>query len=220
MSIFKHSITGKIVNHSYLNTIQHKESGVLIVVLLMFLCFPAVAQYDFTASETTGYAPLKVKYTFVSTASVDSISNYYWDFGNGQTSTLESPDTVTYTSPGKYSPSLVFNNRMDLAVTKSQYIDVLQAEDVISIPNVFTPNDDGINDDFLVTSQAEVPLKMNIFTRAGILVFKTEGTSLTWNGYAASGQQLSAGIYFYTIEASGSDPDKLYNKKGFFYMYR
>jgi gliding motility-associated-like protein len=203
-----------------LNTIQHKKSGVLIVLLVLCFCVPAVAQYDFTASETTGYAPLKVKFHFVSSASVDTISSYYWDFGNGHTSTLESPDTVIYETPGTYSPSVVFNNRMDLMITKSQYITVQATEDVISIPNVFTPNDDGFNDDFLVTTQAEVPLKMNIFTRAGILVFKTEGTSLTWNGYAASGQKLSTGIYFYTIEALVADPDKQYKKAGFFYMYR
>jgi gliding motility-associated-like protein len=203
-----------------LNTIQHKKSGVLIVLLAICLCFPAVAQYDFTASETTGYAPLKVKFTFVNSASVDTISDYYWDFGNGQSSTLESPDTVIYDTYGIYSPSVVFNNRMDLVITKSQYIEVQPPEEVISVSNVFTPNDDGKNDYFLVTTQAEVPLKMNIFTRAGILVYKTEGTRLTWNGYAASGQQLSAGIYFYTIEALGADPNKLYSKSSFFYMYR
>jgi gliding motility-associated-like protein len=203
-----------------LNTIKHKKSGVLIVLLAMCLCFPAVAQYDFTASEISGYAPLKVKYHFISSASVDSIRSYYWDFGNGQTSILESPDTVIYDSPGTYTPSLVFNDRMDLIISKSQYITVLLPEDVISISNVFSPNDDGINDDFLVTTPDEVPLKMNIFTRAGILVYKTEGTSLTWNGYAASGQKLSTGIYFYTIESLVADPNKLYNKSGFFYMYR
>jgi gliding motility-associated-like protein len=203
-----------------LNTIQHKKSGVLIILLALCLCFPAVAQYDFTASETTGYAPLKVKYHFINSASVDTISKYYWDFGNGQTSTLESPDTVIYDIPGTYSPSVVFNNRMDLIITKSQYITAQATEEVISIPNVFTPNDDTYNDYFLVTTPAEVPLKMNIFTRAGILVYKTEGTKLTWNGYAASGQQLSAGIYFYTIEALVADPNKLYKKSGFFYMYR
>jgi gliding motility-associated-like protein len=203
-----------------LNTIQNKKSGVLFVLLILGLCFPAVAQYDFTASETTGYAPLKVKYHFISTASLDTINSYYWDFGNGQTSILESPDTVIYDTPGTYSPSLVFNDRMDLIITKSQYITVQMSEEAISLSNVFSPNDDGINDEFLVTTLVEVPLKMNIFTRAGILVFKTEGTSLIWNGYAASGQRLSTGIYFYTIEALGADPNNLYNKSGFFYMYR
>jgi gliding motility-associated-like protein len=203
-----------------LNTIQHRKSGVLIVLLAVCLCLPAVAQYDFTASETSGYAPLKVKYHFINSASVDTITDFYWDFGNGQSSILENPDTVIYDTPGNYSPSLVINNRMDLVITKSQYIAVQKTDEVISIPNVFSPNDDGANDNFLVTTLAEVPLKMNIFTRAGILVYKTEGTSLTWNGYAASGQKLSTGIYYYTIEAMVADPNNLYSKTGFFYLYR
>jgi len=61
---------------------------------------------------------------------------------------------------------------------------------------------------------------MNIFTRAGILVYKSEGTRPTWDGKAASGQELSEGIYFYTIEALIEDPNKLYKKSGFFYLYR
>jgi gliding motility-associated-like protein len=132
---------------------------------------------------------------------------------------LESPDTVIYDTPGTYSPSLVFNNRMDLMIVKSQYITVQAIDDVINISNVFTPNGDNINDDFLVTTGDEVPLKMNIFTRAGIMVYKTEGTVLSWNGYAASGQRRTPGIYFYTVEAQGADPNKLYSKSGFFYMY-
>ena len=50
---------------------------------------------------------MKVKYTFVSSATVDSITSYYWDFDNGQTSTLMVPDTVVYENEGIYSPTLV-----------------------------------------------------------------------------------------------------------------
>jgi gliding motility-associated-like protein len=145
-----------------LNTIQHKKSGIFLVLLTVCLSFPVIAQND----------------------------------------------------------SIVINNPTDLPLAKSQNIAIQAAGEAISIPNVFTPNDNGVNDYFLVTTVDEVPLKMNIFTRAGILVFKTEGTKLTWDGKAASGQELSTGIYFYTIEPLGADPDNLYKKAGFFYLYR
>jgi gliding motility-associated-like protein len=114
--------------------------------------------------------------------------------------------------------SLVVNNP-EVGMIKPQKNDLAEGE-AISIANVFTPNGDGINDDFLVTTIDEVPLKMNIFTRAGILVFRTEGTKLTWDGYAASGQKLSQGIYYYTIESLVADPTKIYKKSGFVYLYR
>jgi len=60
----------------------------------------------FYASPTSGYAPLKVKFTDKSTGSPTS---WKWNFGDGKTSTSKSP-TYTYSKAGKYTVSLTVKN--------------------------------------------------------------------------------------------------------------
>jgi PKD repeat protein len=48
----------------------------------------------FTIQPDTGCAPLQVEFTNLSSG--DSIKSYYWDFGNGTTSTLQNPPPLTY----------------------------------------------------------------------------------------------------------------------------
>nr|HPM77713.1 PKD domain-containing protein [bacterium] len=53
---------------------------------------------DFSGTPTTGTLPLEVTFTSTSTG---TISTYYWEFGDGQTSDQENP-VHTYTEPGNY----------------------------------------------------------------------------------------------------------------------
>ena len=53
---------------------------------------------DFTFSPTTGRAPLVVTFTNTSR----NATSYAWDFGNGQTSTLQNPQT-TYSAAGVFT---------------------------------------------------------------------------------------------------------------------
>jgi PKD repeat protein len=71
----------------------------------------------FTASATTGVAPLAVSFTDASTGAPTS---WAWTFGNGTTSTLQNP-SATYTAAGTYTVSLVATNAVgsSTAVTKT-----------------------------------------------------------------------------------------------------
>ena len=78
-------------------------------------------------------------------------------------------------------------------------------ETEIYIPNVFSPNDDGVNDDFRIESNdVDVVLKsMQIFNRWGNIVFRQNNTDLqdivSWNG-EVNGKKVTPNVFVYMIE--------------------
>jgi len=82
---------------------------------------PPPASADFTASPTSGSAPLSVQFTDTSAGEPTSWS---WDFGGGGTSTEQNP-VHTYIIPGTYTVTLTAENAHGSdTVTKSGYISV------------------------------------------------------------------------------------------------
>jgi gliding motility-associated-like protein len=102
-------------------------------------------------------------------------------------------------------------------------------QSILHIPNVFTPNDDGINDNFMVESKSLKYISVEVFSRSGLKVYSFfgEGELLReWKGWDGnvnvSSVKASPGVYFYLIRAYGWDginyDGKLY--RGFVYLYR
>ncbi len=75
------------------------------------------------------------------------------------------------------------------------------------IPNTFTPNNDGINDTWRIDYLFTYPNnRVQIFTRAGQLVFESRGYNTPWDG-TLKGKPLPFDTYYYIIEpGSGRDP--------------
>ncbi|NUO01114.1 MAG: gliding motility-associated C-terminal domain-containing protein [Saprospiraceae bacterium] len=75
------------------------------------------------------------------------------------------------------------------------------------VPNVFSPNDDGVNDTFLPYNDcgdALLNYELKIFSRWGRLVFETSSPDQGWNG-KAKGKDLPAETYVYSIRYTISD---------------
>ena len=81
----------------------------------------------------------------------------------------------------------------------------------IYIPNVFTPNNDGKNDVFLVYGTTIASVKMNIYTQWGQLIFQVNSTTSGWDG-TFKGVAQPSGVYVYMIEAESSDGTKVIKK--------
>ncbi|MDR3694401.1 gliding motility-associated C-terminal domain-containing protein [Mucilaginibacter sp.] len=71
---------------------------------------------------------------------------------------------------------------------------------IITIPNAFTPNGDGINDLWDVTAlQAYPGCTISIYNRYGVLVYNSVNYPKAWDG-TLNGKKLSAGTYYYIID--------------------
>ncbi len=82
----------------------------------------------------------------------------------------------------------------------------------IIIPNVITPNGDGINDIFNYQNDEFWDVKTQIFNRWGQLVFSGEGSE-RWDG-TFQGNQVSDGVYFYQISAQIIGFDEVLEYRG------
>ncbi|MEO8884909.1 MAG: gliding motility-associated C-terminal domain-containing protein [Mucilaginibacter sp.] len=72
----------------------------------------------------------------------------------------------------------------------------------ITAPNAFTPNGDGINDNFSIKLDGYITLSsLNIFNRYGQRVFTTRSATNYWNGNMGS-QQLPSGTYYWIFEGT------------------
>ena len=181
---------------------------------------------DFTVDPVKGEAPLEVTFTDKSVRA----STYKWEFGENKDSIsdLSNPPPHIYYKPGEYSVKLTVESDMHC-------IDSMRSENIVvdpsklDIPNVFTPDGDGLNDYFVVEASSLRYLSVEIFSRSGVKVysFYGEGESLRkWKGWDGnvnnSSRKPTPGVYFYIIRAYGWD-DVVYDSKeytGFVYLYR
>lgn len=178
----------------------------------------------FTSDVEQGYAPLTVVFTNGSSSSngTGSITTS-WNFGNATTLTTTASNPITpqtiYTQPGTFTVTMF--------VTKGACLDTafkvinVDIPSSLVIPNVFTPNNDGINDLFFLKSNNLTEITMVVFDRWGQIVYELTSTNgnVEWDGKNGQGKDAAEGTYFYTLKSTGKD-GSAYDKKGTISLYR
>jgi gliding motility-associated-like protein len=167
----------------------------------------------FTADPTTGQTPLTVNFT---NASLNAVT-YLWHFGDTDTSTQTNPTYVIIPS-GDFHVCLTAYNTHGCFDTVCTNINVDQNSAFI-VPNVFTPNGDGVNDLFSIQGTALKTMDAEIFNRWGQKEFEWHAPAGSWDGRTASGLLAPDGTYYYMIKAEGKDGKK-YSEKGSFMLLR
>lgn len=78
-------------------------------------------------------------------------------------------------------------------------VSVVCLEKMIEIPNVFSPNNDGVNDLFYIDKNFVKPIELIIYNRWGNKVFDSKH-NFTWDGRTTSGEPCNIGTYYYIIQ--------------------
>ena len=82
----------------------------------------------------------------------------------------------------------------------------------VFIPNMFSPNGDGVNDVFMVYGNTIAAVEMHIYNAWGQEVFVSKDQRQGWNG-TMSGKQQPAGVYVYIVIAKLQNGTTV-NRKG------
>lgn len=173
------------------------------------------------ASPDFGSYPLPVNF---STTGAPGLTNYTWTFGDNNTGTGAGPSN-TYTAPGTYEVVVMaYNSSPGCAVYDTIYITVVE-EATMTLPNVFTPNADAKNDEFMATISGVQEIRVEMFNRWGNVVYTgilgglaaTPANVILWDGKAKSGSVAEDGVYYYVVTAIGYDL-KEYPRQGFVHL--
>jgi gliding motility-associated-like protein len=141
-------------------------------------------------------------------------AQWFWTFGDGMSSTLESPYHI-YDKPGFYDICLSIISPdycIDSACT------TIEVEEGMVVPNVFTPNGDGFNDDYDIRCSGMTQFYLQIYNRWGVLMFESESPTVRWNGKTLSGGIADEGTYYFILNASSDTKD--YSQHGFLTLLR
>ena len=181
------------------------------------------------------------KYRFNLSSSVNA-ATYFIDFGddsNLETNVASGEEVVhEYAFPGIYNVRLTAKSDPPFECTDSVSVTAELAYALFSLPNVFTPNDDGDNDlltlyddnnVFRSEDVSVVFISITIFDRAGLKVHYFEGNIRDWPGWdgriLSSNRNAPEGVYYYVISVfhAFDQKDNAVSKdlmSGFFHLYR
>ncbi len=145
-------------------------------------------------SENLALPNAEVQFTDLSTNGV----SWYWDFGDGTISNQQNP-LHRFKGEGEYSVSLSVTDQNG-CVSFIQYGPYIVISPDLMIPNLLTPNDDGVNDVFRVQYAGNASFNLEIFDRWGRSFFSSDSPQDGWEGTDPQGGNAAAGVYFYSLK--------------------
>jgi gliding motility-associated-like protein len=98
-------------------------------------------------------------------------------------------------------------------------VSVTACDEMPIMPNVFTPNGDGINDAFIIDAKWLTGFSCTIFNRWGNEVANFTESGNSWDGKNKTGNDCPDGVYYYFLTGKGFD-EKEYILKGFVQLMR
>ncbi len=178
-----------------LNAVNNCDTNIVLQNVIVDSISTPVADFQFSITPCTSTA------TFINNST--GANSYYWNFGDGNTSTVQSPEN-TYVSTGTFMVTLIINNGQPCRDSLSLPVTITALEnDNWFMPNCFTPNGDGLNDVLEIVGLNDCSeYSMIIFNRWGQKIFETTATLKVWDGTFNS-KKSPESVYLYVVTVNG-----------------
>ncbi len=176
---------------------------------------------DETMNPIQGSAPLDVLFRAYATPAVDY---YQWYIYKGTQLIVQRTDDqhrYTFLEPSSYYRAVLYVSNATCPCSDTEDPDCQQdsteitiavSESQLLVPNVFTPNGDGKNDEFRVLYRSLKEFHCWVYNRWGKLVYEWTDPAKGWDG-TINGKPAAEGAYFYVIRALGTDATSGYTTK-------
>lgn len=155
---------------------------------------------SFNASLVTSGYPNQLQLTDYSSNSVKN----YWTFSDETTKDSTSSYVKYYNLSGSYSVTAIAISKSGCNDTLSYAFRLSDSSSVV-VPNVFTPNNDDVNDVFKPQTRGIVTLKTWVYNRYGVLIWNSDKVNGFWEGRTTSGLECPPGVYYVVVEGTGFD---------------
>ncbi len=171
----------------------------------LILLSPPVADFVYTP-DSINIADI-VQFVFSGSANPqDPIRDYLWDFPQGVQ--LQGAQVqYQFNEAGTYPVLLTVISENGCQDTVLKYIEVINPFG-LWIPNVFTPNADGLNDYFFPVFRGVQNITIQIYDRWGNLIWEGSGID-KWDGRTSWNSPCPEGVYVYVITAEQLNGKKI-----------
>ncbi|MGE4287806.1 MAG: PKD domain-containing protein [Salinivirgaceae bacterium] len=167
--------------------------------------------------DTTRYSSYSRIFTDSSTL-YNSFAKCIWNFGDNS-ATIESQNRnylYKYPAAGNYTVKMRIIDSKGCTDSISKNLEIY---DRFKVPNVFTPNEDKVNDEFIVYSNGVSRFSIEIYSRWGNLLFKRTGQEqIVWDGRLPDGTIVKPGTYYYVITPQDGT-DSYESEQGFITVF-
>ncbi|MBI4931627.1 MAG: gliding motility-associated C-terminal domain-containing protein [Bacteroidetes bacterium] len=145
-------------------------------------------------SSSTGTFSAVYSFTDLSTGG----TSWSWDFGDGSNGSTAQNPVHTFPGAATYTVTQIVFNQYGCPDT---FRIIINFNEGILIPNVFTPDNDGVNDVWYIPNSGMKEFHVEIFDRWGAKVFETTADEIRWDGHSTSGKLLNDATYYFVLHA-------------------
>ena len=184
--------------------LKNLKAGIYEVTIIDSLCSidttiviettePPVADFEVSTFHGAIHKPITV-----TDKSFGNVVAWNWDMGDETTKTGKVA-THSYSESGDYKIILEIIDDNGCTDTTSKIIHIHKLE--VYIPNMFTPNGDGINDAWkpVMREYSRDGYKLSIFDRWGQVIFLTTDTEASWDGTVNGNPAAPNTVYAYQL---------------------